>query len=115
MTELNPHIDPTAGPLDREAIAALAYHLWQQRGCPAGSGEQDWLEAEAILRAESLRQTEDTLQAHAAAPFAEEPPARRKPRAPKAAKGDAELPAAGTAAAARKTRVTRARPERPDA
>jgi hypothetical protein len=113
MTELNP--DPTASPLDREAIAALAYRLWQQRGCPAGSGEQDWLEAEAILRTESLREAQATLQAHAAAPFAEAPPAPRKPRAPKAPKVAAALPAAGAAAAARKTRVTRARPARPDA
>jgi hypothetical protein len=113
MTELN--TDPMALPLDREAIAALAYRLWQQRGCPAGSGEQDWLEAESILRTESLRQAQATLQAHTAAPFAEAPTARRKPRAPKAAKVAAALPAAGAAAAARKTRVTRARPARPDA
>jgi Protein of unknown function (DUF2934) len=27
-------------------IAQLAYALWQQRGCPEGSAESDWLEAE---------------------------------------------------------------------
>ena len=31
-------------------IARLAYALWQQRGCPVGSAEVDWLEAEQQLR-----------------------------------------------------------------
>jgi len=31
-------------------IAALAYHLWQARGCPLGSPEIDWLQAEQQLR-----------------------------------------------------------------
>ena len=31
-------------------IAALAYQLWQARGCPEGSPEIDWLEAEKQLR-----------------------------------------------------------------
>ena len=30
-------------------IARLAYALWQQRGCPVGSAETDWLEAEQQL------------------------------------------------------------------
>jgi hypothetical protein len=30
-------------------IANLAYSLWQQRGCPEGSPEQDWLEAEKLV------------------------------------------------------------------
>ena len=34
-----------------ERIAQLAYALWQYRGCPIGSAEADWLEAERqILR-----------------------------------------------------------------
>jgi len=34
-----------------ERIAQLAYALWQYRGCPEGSAEEDWLEAERqILR-----------------------------------------------------------------
>ena len=32
-----------------EEIARLAYVLWQQRGCPVGSAETDWLEAEQQL------------------------------------------------------------------
>jgi hypothetical protein len=115
MTELTPTTDSMSDPLDRESIAALAYRLWQQRGCPPGSGEQDWLQAEALLRAASLRESEATLQAHAAAPFAAEPPARRKPRAAKAPKVETAPSTGGAAAAAPKTRVSRARPARPDA
>ena len=34
-----------------EEISALAHQLWQARGCPLGSPEQDWLEAAHKLRA----------------------------------------------------------------
>lgn len=30
----------------RDEIQALAYHLWIERGCPVGSPEVDWFEAE---------------------------------------------------------------------
>jgi Protein of unknown function (DUF2934) len=33
--------DPT-----RSDIAALAYRLWEERGCPHGSPDDDWYEAE---------------------------------------------------------------------
>jgi len=36
-------------PLLHEEIARLAYEHWQQRGCPAGSPEVDWLHAEKKL------------------------------------------------------------------
>jgi hypothetical protein len=32
-----------------EEIAALAYSLWEARGCPEGSPEEDWLNAEGAL------------------------------------------------------------------
>jgi hypothetical protein len=32
-----------------KSIATLAYQLWESRGRPAGSADQDWLEAEAML------------------------------------------------------------------
>jgi hypothetical protein len=35
--------------LSREDIARLAYLLWQQRGCPEDSAEENWLEAERQL------------------------------------------------------------------
>jgi Protein of unknown function (DUF2934) len=34
-----------------DEIASLAYELWQARGCPYGSPEEDWLRAENELRA----------------------------------------------------------------
>jgi hypothetical protein len=36
--------------ISQDDIAQLAYALWQRRGCPEGSAETDWLEAEAQLR-----------------------------------------------------------------
>ena len=32
-----------------DQIASLAYALWQKRGCPEGSPEADWLQAEEEL------------------------------------------------------------------
>jgi len=34
-----------------QGIAALAYELWQSRGCPDGSPEEDWFRAERELQA----------------------------------------------------------------
>jgi hypothetical protein len=31
-------------------VAELAYFLWQEHGCPSGSAEADWLEAEQQVR-----------------------------------------------------------------
>ena len=33
-------------------IAALAFALWQERGCPEGSSEEDWYEAERKLQSQ---------------------------------------------------------------
>ena len=32
-------------------IAALAYQLWKNRGCPLGSPEADWFQAESDWKA----------------------------------------------------------------
>ena len=32
-----------------EDISRLAYSLWEQRGCPEGSPEDDWIRAEQML------------------------------------------------------------------
>ena len=32
-----------------EAVRALAYQLWVERGCVGGSAEEDWFRAEEIL------------------------------------------------------------------
>jgi hypothetical protein len=31
--------------IDETTIAALAYHFWQERGCPIGSDQEDWFRA----------------------------------------------------------------------
>ncbi len=41
-----PALEPTPA---HEQIASLAYALWQHRGCPEGSPEEDWLRAEQEL------------------------------------------------------------------
>jgi hypothetical protein len=41
---------PETAPSSRQTeVAQLAYSLWQQRGCPEGSPEIDWLNAEQQL------------------------------------------------------------------
>jgi Protein of unknown function (DUF2934) len=30
-------------------VAVTAYYLWQKRGCPIGSDQEDWFQAEALL------------------------------------------------------------------
>lgn len=37
--------------VDQSQIAAAAYELWQARGCPVGSPEDDWFRAERELKA----------------------------------------------------------------
>jgi hypothetical protein len=39
-------------PIPHEKIAKRAYEKWCQRGCPQGTDQQDWHEAENELRAE---------------------------------------------------------------
>ena len=38
----------------REQIAELAYYLWERRGCPPDSPEEDWFLAEEQLRLKTL-------------------------------------------------------------
>jgi Protein of unknown function (DUF2934) len=35
---------------DETAISVRAYQLWQERGCPEGSPEVDWYQAEEQLK-----------------------------------------------------------------
>jgi hypothetical protein len=44
---------PALPPPTREQIAALAYAIWQDRGCPIGNDLDIWLEAERQLQDES--------------------------------------------------------------
>jgi hypothetical protein len=41
--------DQSAAP-NQAKVASLAYALWVERGCPEGSPDVDWLEAEEELR-----------------------------------------------------------------
>jgi hypothetical protein len=36
--------------VDESLIADRAYELWQARGCPAGSDQEDWFNAEEELK-----------------------------------------------------------------
>ncbi len=54
-------VDSGEARIVQEAISALAFSLWQSRGCPEGTSDQDWFNAEEILRinakvGDSLRQ-----------------------------------------------------------
>lgn len=49
----SPAVTPAAVP--HEKIAMRAYEKWCKRGQPPGTAEQDWLEAEAELKAEMTR------------------------------------------------------------
>lgn len=42
---------PSAAQPSHEDIALRAREIWESRGCPDGSAERDWLEAEEQLRA----------------------------------------------------------------
>lgn len=39
-----------SGAVGEDAITALAYQLWQERGCPIGSDQRDWFQAERELK-----------------------------------------------------------------
>jgi hypothetical protein len=47
---LNESVQPAvSGNKDEKEIAALAYLLWQERGRPTGSDQEDWFRAEREL------------------------------------------------------------------
>jgi DUF2934 family protein len=47
----NPNINSGRPEVDQAAISARAYELWQERGRPIGSDQEDWFRAEQELRA----------------------------------------------------------------
>ena len=51
------------GPENQEEIAALAHALWQARGCPNGSPEEDWFQAKRELAGRSRHQRADLQEA----------------------------------------------------
>jgi hypothetical protein len=50
-TQLAPELPAVSSEIrpTHEGIAALAYALWQERGCPEGTQEEHWLRAEKEL------------------------------------------------------------------
>jgi Protein of unknown function (DUF2934) len=40
-------------------VARVAYQLWLDKGCPIGSDQEDWFQAEAMLRNEPVAKCED--------------------------------------------------------
>jgi hypothetical protein len=61
VTKISPEKRGTSQPADsternlsetvsENAIAVLAYLLWQERGCPKGSDQDDWFRAEKELQ-----------------------------------------------------------------
>lgn len=90
---------------EHRSIGELAYRLWQARGCPEGSAEQDWLDAEKQLRAAapaadgrtSAATASDALDYSLKETFpASDPPASHRPDEPPS-NADAKWKAAGTA------------------
>src|SRR4051812_28978680 len=50
-------------PPGQEQIAARAYALWWEQGCPPGRELENWFEAERRLRDETVRDTDITRAA----------------------------------------------------
>jgi hypothetical protein len=44
-----------SAPPDERDVATLAYRRWLERGCPQGSPDEDWFEAERELQSKSGR------------------------------------------------------------
>jgi Protein of unknown function (DUF2934) len=53
--DINRLADAVQPNLTQQEIASIAYTIWQERGCPLGSAEQDWLEAERRLQTASAK------------------------------------------------------------
>jgi hypothetical protein len=45
-----PEVVPVTDAVDQNEIAARAYQLWCERGCPIGSDQEDWFKAESELK-----------------------------------------------------------------
>jgi|ERR1700689_2004762 hypothetical protein len=93
---------------EHRSIGELAYHLWQARGCPEGSAEQDWLDAERQLRSAPRAAEPRAADPTAADARSDEPAANadtqwKAPRAPRA-------PPAGSAARPRRSKSTQGKP-----
>ena len=55
--------------IDQNAIRRRAYERWQERGCPIGTADGDWLDAERELRADQSTRSALPLPVAAALPL----------------------------------------------
>ena len=46
---VGPQASRTARDPDHDTVGKLAHELWRKRGCPVGSPEEDWFQAERAL------------------------------------------------------------------
>ena len=96
---------------EHRSIGELAYHLWQARGCPEGSAEQDWLDAEKQLKSAPRNAEPRAAEPRAATPTAsagqrtDEPPANVEVKRKAAA-----APRTGSAARPRRSKSTQGKP-----
>lgn len=101
---------------EHRSIGELAYHLWQARGCPEGSAEQDWLDAEKQLKSAPRNAEPRAAEPRAAEPRAatptgtagqrtDEPPANVEAKRKAAA-----APRTGSAARPRRSKSTQGKP-----
>src|ERR1700728_5387771 len=101
---------------EHRSIGELAYHLWQARGCPEGSAEQDWLDAEKQLKSAPRNAEPRAAEVRAAEPRAatptgsagqrtDEPPANVEAKRKAAA-----APRSGSATRPRRSKSTQGKP-----
>lgn len=70
--------------IDQNAIRRRAHERWQQRGCPTGTADGDWLAAEQELLGEQLtRPVSLPLAAALPAPVPTSTPSVPRPRRPR--------------------------------
>jgi hypothetical protein len=71
--------------IDVQAIRRRAHELWLRRGCPTGTPELDWQQAERELRAEAapIAASAVATNGRASGPRSEGAPLPPRPRAPR--------------------------------
>lgn len=70
--------------IDQDAIRRRAYERWQQRGCPAGTADGDWLNAEQeLLGEQTTRAVSLPVPAELAPPVTAARPSVPRPRRPR--------------------------------
>jgi hypothetical protein len=96
---------------EHRSIGELAYHLWQARGCPEGSAEQDWLDAEKQLKSAPRTAEPRTAEPRATVATASASQRTDEPAANADAKRKAApAPRTGSATRPRRSKSTQGKP-----